>query len=157
MRLDIRSHWAQVPNVHLKIAAAVLSGAGITNLILGVFGAVLALAILSGALKTSGARPLFGGVFMGVLSVPLVLMSLLYVLCGIGIIRRNPVARYGSIILCLLLAPFSFALVFTVSPRFSVELFVVVFVLSLNLLGVLIWMWERRDDASDLSLLKLGP
>jgi hypothetical protein len=76
MSLDIRSHWAQVPNVHLRIAAVVLLGAGTTNLILGVFGAVLALAV---------------------------------------------------------------------------------FVLSLYLLGVLIWMWERRDDTSDLSLLKLGP
>jgi hypothetical protein len=84
-------------------------------------------------------------------------MSLLYVLCGIGILRRNPIARYASMVLCLLLAPFSFALAFTISPRFSVELFVAVFILSLYLLGVLIWMWERRDDTSDLSLLKLGP
>src|ERR1039457_4793009 len=79
MSLDIRSDWAQVPNVHLRIAAVVLLGAGISNLIVGVLGAVLALAVLSGALKTSGALSLFGGVFMGVLSIPWVLMSLLYV------------------------------------------------------------------------------
>jgi hypothetical protein len=58
--------------------------------------------------------------------------------------------------LCLLLAPFAWDLVYTVSPRLSPELFEAVFVLSLYLLGVLIWGWER-DDTSDLSLLKLGP
>jgi hypothetical protein len=157
MSLDIRSHWAQVSNVHLKIVAVVLSAAGITNLIVGVVGAVLALAVLSGALKTSGALSLFGGVFMGALSIPLALISILYVFCGIGIIRHNPVARYGSMALCLLLAPFSMVLGFTVSPSLFVELFAAVFVFSLYLLGVLIWMWERRDNTSDLSLLKLGP
>jgi hypothetical protein len=157
MSLDIRSDWAQVPNVHLRIAAVVLLGAGISNLIVGVLGAVLALAVLSGALKTSGALSLFGGVFMGVLSIPWVLMSLLYVFCGIGILCRKQVARYGSMVLCLLLTPFTLVAAFTISPSFAAGIFVALSVLSLYLLGVLIWMWERRDATSDLSLLKLGP
>jgi hypothetical protein len=157
MRLDIRSLWTQIPTVHLKIAVVVFLGVGITNLILGMFWAVSALIFfISGASNVRGAGPFFGGLLMAVLSVPLVFMSLLYVFCGLGILRHTKTARYGSMVLCLLLAPFTWDLVYTVSPRLSPELFGAVFVLSLYLLGVLIWGWER-DDTSDLSLLKLGP
>jgi hypothetical protein len=157
MRLDIQSLWRQTPNVHLRIAVVAFLGIGATNLIFGTFWAVSALVFfISGASNVRGAGPFFGGLLMAVLSVPLVFMSLLYVVCGVGVLRRSKAARYGSMILCLLLAPFAWDLVYTVSPRLSPELFEAVFVLSLYLLGVLIWGWER-DDTSDLSLLKLGP
>lgn len=156
MKLDIRSLWAQIPTVHLRIVVVVFLGVGITNLILGSLWAVSALVfVIIGGSQKNGFS-FFSGLLMTVLSIPLVLMSLLYVLCGAGILRRKKVARYGSMVLCLWLARFTLAIPYFSSVRFPTEPFIAIIVLSLYLLGALIWGWEPRDT-SDASLLKLGP
>jgi hypothetical protein len=85
---------------------------------------------------------LFGGLFMLILSVPLVLVSLAYLFCGYWVLRRNKAARYWAMALCFLLTPFASVVIYFSGPGFRFELRAAVFVLSMYLLGVLIWKWD---------------
>jgi hypothetical protein len=153
--VDVRTLWTELQRqtVHLKIVVFVFLGLGITNFVfVGSYGVLALLFFLTGSSKTAGAGPFFGGLLMLVFSIPLAFASILYLLCGFGVIYRSKVARYGAMALCFLLTPFAWDLVYTISPRYSQELSETVFGWSMYLFWALIWRWEQ-DRPYNLSLM----
>ena len=137
------SHLADSRRPHVKVLAGTFLAIGIANLILMVDFIAESLKALND--KLSGAGGFFGG-FIGLLmSIPLALAALLYLLCGFGLFRHNKVGRYGAMAMCVFLLPSSWPLIL-MFMRFSQLIIGAVLVFSLYGLWVLIFRWKTDNS-----------
>ena len=137
------SRLADIRRPHVTVLAGTFLAIGSANLALMVYIIGESLKLLND--KLSGAGGFFGG-FLGLLmSIPLAVAALLYLLCGLGLFRHNKVGRYGAMAMCVLLLPSSWPLILTFM-RFSELIIGAVLVFSLYGLWVLIFRWKTESS-----------
>jgi hypothetical protein len=156
--MDVRSLWTQLQKqlVHMKVVATVFVAIGITNLVVGILMVVQAVRFFgSDAIsQPTGAPPVFGALLMFLLSIPLVFGSLIYLLCAFGIVRRKRVARYVAMVLCFLLAPFSWPVVLAISPRFAQFNCDIIFTFAMYMVWALLRKWGPNDPSHNRTFLQ---